>query len=118
MPDQKSAKRAMNAETRGLPFNAKRGAAPSAPGTDKKPKRTGGGEGNLTLTRTLTLPLAPTLSRVLTRTLTLTLTLTLTQPGGGEDKAEKKEERRIPLSKKAKSHSKPKFSKSRKRSNR
>ena len=72
MPDQRGAKRALNAETRGLPFNAARGAAPSAPGSDKKPKRSGGGEDNRTLTRTLTLPLAPTLSRVLTLTLTLT----------------------------------------------
>ena len=80
VPDQKGAKRALNAEARGTPFNAKRGAAPSAPGTGKKAKRASGSEAK-------------------------------------EDK-DKAAPRKIPLSKKAKSHSKAKFSKNRKRSSR
>lgn len=81
VPNQKSAKRALTAETRGVPFNARRGAPPSVPGE-------GGGAKKAR------------------------------REGGGKEQAEKKEERRNPLSKKARSHSKPKFSKSRKRSRR
>ena len=79
LPDQKGAKRALNAEARHVPLGAGKRKAEPAPGTGKKAKRA--------------------------------------TPAAEAKKADEPP-RKIPMTKKARSHSKPKFSKNRKRSSR